>query len=460
MNDAIERIGQDIAIDRNLLVRPEDTLKPASSRAAVAPTDVSSASGLGIYLCVLSVVLFVGIFLRLPPALFAPAGRLHFAAVVHANPLWTRMEIVGVDENLYREYVNELSEKGLTQYPSIVLHYIEKQVKQPAMILPPVRFLYILTGYIWHSLSHAEALDSLKNVASLFSMMTLIASAVFAWRLRGPTWSLGVASLMAFAPTQIHMSQHALVDGFFTFWALLTLWMLWENLQAPRDWRWLCGYSASLAFLVLTKENSFFFGLAILCLLIANRWLQFGTVTRELVLATMIGPLLGVVALVFLAGGIDVLFGTYRLMISRNIRLPYAIRTGDGPWHRYLVDLLLVSPVIFVLAIGAIFRLERTKKPELFMSIFIAASYLVMCNVKYGMNLRYANMWDMPLRTLAVSALLTLLTPVARYRNVLFAAAIVLISAAEFRQYLILFAHYPLYELVSEGLLRALHILK
>jgi hypothetical protein len=460
MNEAIEEIGANIAIRGNLLARPEDTLKPAPSRAALALKDLSSAPGLGTYLCALSLVLFIGIFLRLPPSLFAPSGRFHFAAAVHENPLWARMEIVGVDENLYREYVNELSEQGLTQYPSIVLHYIEKQVKQPAMVLPPVRFLYILTGYIWHSLFHTEALDSLKSVASLFSTMTLIISAAFAWRLRGPVWSLGVASLMAFAPTQIHMSQHALVDGFFTFWALLTLWMLWENLQAPHDWRWLCGYSTSLAFLVLTKENSFFVGLALLCLLAANRWLQFGTVTRELVLATMIGPLLGVVVLVFLAGGIDVLIGIYRLMISRNIRLPYAIRTGDGPWHRYLVDLLLVSPVIVVLATGAIFRLERTKKPELFMSIFIAVSYLIMCNVKYGMNLRYANMWDMPLRTLAVSALLTLLTPVARYRNVLFAASIVLISALEFRQYLILFVHYPLYELVSEGLLRALHILK
>ena len=30
----------------------------------------------------------------------------------------------------------------------------------------------------------------------------------------------------------------------------------------------------------------------------------------------------------------------------------------------------------------------------------------------------------------------------------------------ELRQYLILFVQFPLYELVSEGLLRALHILK
>jgi hypothetical protein len=460
MNETIEAVGPQVAICGDSVISAGKTFETAAAHRVATSKKVSSRLAPGIYLCALSLIFCVGVFLRLPPSLFAPSGRLHFAAALHPNPLWTRMEIVGVDENLYREYVNELSEKGLAQYPSIVLHYIEKQVKLPGSILPPVRFLYILTAYIWHSFFHTDALGSLKSVASVFSMMTLLISAAFAWRLRGPTWSLGVTSFMAFAPTQIHMSQHALVDGFFTFWALLTLWMLWENLQAPRNWRWLCGYTASLALLVLTKENSFFVGLAILGLLVTNRWLQFGIVTRELVLATIIGPLLGVVALVFLAGGMDVLIGTYRLLINRNIRLPYAIRTGDGPWYRYLVDLLIVSPLVLILATGAIFRLERSKKPELFMSMFIAASYVVMCNVKYGMNLRYANMWDLPLRTLAVSALLTLLTPTTRYRNVLFAVAIALISAFEFRQYLILFVHYPLYELVSEGLLRALHILK
>jgi hypothetical protein len=406
------------------------------------------------YLIALVLILAVGIFLRLPPSLFK------HGAFFHPEPKWTAMELVGVDENLYREYVNEVAEKGLGQYPNIVLHYIEKQVKLPASILPPVRFLYIFAGYVWHSLFHTEALNALKNVASLFSMLTLAISAAFAWRMGGARWSLGVTSLMAVAPTQIHMSQHALVDGFFAFWALLTLWILWENLQAPRNWRWLSAYTASLALLVLTKENSFFVGIAIVSLLIANRWLQFGTVTRELVVATMVGPLLGIVVLVLLAGGIDVLIGTYRLLINRNIQLPYAIRTGDGPWYRYIVDLLLVSPLIVILAIGAIFRLDRTKKPELFLSTFIAASYLVMCNVKYGMNLRYSNMWDMPLRVLAVSMLVLLVAPLSRLRNVILVLAIALLCVIEFRQYIILFVNYPLYELVSEGLLRALHILK
>jgi Dolichyl-phosphate-mannose-protein mannosyltransferase len=409
----------------------------------------------------LTAVLLIGIFLRLPPSLFCgESAPLLPIAFLHPNPKWHEMHFVGFDEDLYREYVNEVTEKGIGHYPDIVLHYIEKQLKLPGSVLPPVRFLYIFAGYVWRCLYHAEALEALKNVASLFSILTLAISSALAWRMRGASFCLALTSLVAFAPTQIHMSQHALVDGFFTFWVILTLWMLWENLQGPRKWGWLAGYAASLALLVLTKENAVFVWIAIVVLLMANRWVQIGTVTRELVIATALGPLLGVVVLIFLAGGMDVLFGTYRLLIIKNYQLPYAIKTGDGPWYRYLVDLLLVSPMILILAIGAIFRLDLKKKPELFALIFIVGSYLIMCNLRYGMNLRYANMWDMPLRVLAVSTLGTLVAPLSRYRNIVFGAAIALICVLELRQYIILFVDYPLYELVTEGLLRALHILK
>jgi len=83
-----------------------------------------------------------------------------------------------------------------------------------------------------------------------------------------------------------------------------------------------------------------------------------------------------------------------------------------------------------------------------------------MCNVKYGMNLRYANMWDVQLRFLAFSSLVGLVSPLRRFRNIVLGTAVALICALELRQYLILFVKFPLYELVSEGLLRALRILK
>ena len=191
-----------------------------------------------------------------------------------------------------------------------------------------------------------------------------------------------------------------------------------------------------------------------------NRWLQFGTVTRELAIATLLGPLLGVVLLIFLAGGIDIFIQSYQLTVGKNFQLHYAILTGDGPWYRYLVDLLLVSPIVLILALATIFRLNRAMKPELFMSIFIAASYVVMCNVKYGMNLRYTNMWDMPLRFLAFSQIVALVSLSKQYRGAIIAVAVALLAAIEFHQYIVLAVRYPLYELITHDLLQALSILK
>ncbi len=401
--------------------------------------------------------LLVGIFLRLPSSLFFSDKAFHALEIIHPAPGFRG---IGFDEGLYRNYVNGLIRGGISGYPEIVDQYVAVQTRLTGSILPPVRFLYIFVAYLWHCLFGSEALEALHDVSCLFSILTLLLACGFAWRLKGRLWALGVAALMGCAPTQLHMSQHALVDGFFTFWALLAIWLLWENLRAPRRPILLLLYAFSLSLLVLTKENSFFVFIALLALLIANRWLGFGSVTKEILTCTLVGPFLGVVVLVFLAGGIETLLTVYKLSVGKNYTLTYAIMTGDGPWHRYLIDLLLVSPLVLLLAIGSVFRLDRTRKAELYLTIFIAASYAIMCNVKYGMNLRYANIWDMPLRFLAFSQLVASGSLFRKYQVAFVAAAVALICAFELRQFVVLFVQHPLYELVSEGLLRALQILK
>jgi 4-amino-4-deoxy-L-arabinose transferase-like glycosyltransferase len=412
-------------------------------------------------LVLLAVVCCVGIFLRLPPLLFAgPHAPLSAFRTLHPVPLWNEQGRRGVDEELYREYVNELTAKGVGRYPEIILHYIEVQNDLRGSILPPMRFLYIFTSYIWRLLFGTEALAALTAVASTFSILTLLLSAVAAWRWKGLGPGIGITALMAVAPTQIHMSQHALVDGFFAFFALATLWLLWENLRRPRDWRWLAPYVLGITCMVLTKENSFFAFIGLLALLAANRWLRFGTVTRELLVATALGPLLGVAILTLLAGGLDVLIGTYRLSVTKNYQLEYAILTGDGPWYRYIVDLVLVSPVVTLLAISALFRRRREPSPELFVIIFIVTTYLVMCNVKYGMNLRYTNMWDMPLRMLAFTQIAAVGRRFTRYVDLATVVAVVAVCAIELRQYYVLFIWFPGYELITPNLLQALRMLK
>jgi len=366
---------------------------------------------------------------------------------------------LGYDEGLYRGYVTDLINHGVSSYPDFAEHYVETQQKLPAVVLPPTRFLYIFSAYLWHQVTGADALLSLHRVSCLFSVLLFIAAGTFAWRLAGPVWALGVFALMSCAPTQIHMAQHALIDGFFAFWATLCLWLLWENLRRPNDPLRLSLVGVTLALMVLTKENAFFAYVGLLALLGTNHWLRFGAITRSLLLVTIGGPLLGVVTLIFLCGSAETFVMTYRLVVSKAAVLPYAIATGDGPWYRYLVDLLLASPLIFLLAWAAIFRLKFADKPSLYLLGFVVATYALMCNIRYGMNLRYTNMWDMPLRYLALGCIVDV-TRTFRRCEMLIVVAVLFLCAIDLRQYYIFFVQHDLYELVTAGLLRALQILK
>ncbi len=400
----------------------------------------------------------IGLFLRLPPFLFTrDSGALHSIAAIHPEP---GFQNIGFDEGLYRGYVNSLDVTGLASYPDLAERYVVDQTRLPTAILPPTRFLYIFLGYVWHSLTGQEALQSLKVISSIFSMLLLIISTVFAIRAGGIRIGTTVCALMAFAPTQIHMSQHALIDGIFAFWAVTSLWLLWENLQRPNDWRLLLPFGVCLAFLVLTKENAFFAYIALCAVLAVCFWQKYGQITRLLLATMFVGPLVGVTILVNLCGSLGTTIQIYQLLVSKASVLPYAIATGDGPWYRYLIDLMIVSPIVLILALGAVFLIRPTDKVPIYLITFVAASYALMANVRYGMNLRYANMWDMPLRFLSGFCLTNLSARFGDVSRWLFPSLVALLCLFEWNQYLVFFVHHNLYELVTAGLLRAIQVLK
>lgn len=408
------------------------------------------------FLPALCLVFLAGIFLRLPISVFSETGSLSKIGALHHK---AGFQTIGFDEALYLRYVTELSHVGLANYPYMAKRYVEAQNKSPIAILPPTRFLYILLACVLHQAAGTGSLASLQYISCLFSILLVFLSLLFAWRLAGAQMALCVAALMSCAPTQIHMAQFALIDGFFAFWATLSIWLLWENLQRPNNWGWLTCYTLSLALLVLTKENALFAYVALVALLIANHWFRFGRGSRLLVLLTFVGPLIGVAILVTLCGSLRTVIQIYSMLVAKASVTPYAVLTGDGPWYRYIFDLLLVSPVVLILAIGGAFSLRSNQKAGVFLLGFVVVSYLLMANVRYGMNLRYANMWDMPLRFLAIGGLIHLGESLRR--PVLWLTlSVTAVCLIEVRQYWIFFVQHDLYELITLELLRAINIVK
>jgi len=213
---------------------------------------------------------------------------------------------------------------------------------------------------------------------------------------------------------------------------------------------------------VLTKENAFFVYCALALVVLANRWLAFGTATPRFLLLSIAGPLLGVAILVGLSGGIGPFVEVYLTLVAKAQNLAYAQLTGDGPWYRYLIDLMIISPIVLCLALGALFALVPRRKELAFLAIFVAGSYLIMCNVRYGMNLRYASIWELPLRLSAFAMVWQLCARFGHRQWFVASIAIAALCACEFRQYLVVATNpdRPLYELATNDLLRLVNVIK
>ncbi len=272
---------------------------------------------------------------------------------------------------------------------------------------------------------------------------------------------LVLTALMATAPLEIALAQRALIDGYFACWAVLTAWFFWERLQSPSRRGWLVAYGVSLFVLTLTKENAAFvfaalLGTAAIFFLFEQRRPDAG-----LLVVSVLSPLLGVLFLAELVGGVSEWIGFYRMFVAKSSTLYYAIQFQDGAWYRYLIDFVLLSPLIVALAVGRSFHIEHTAKSDLFWALFLGLSFLAMSSVRYGMSLRFAAYWDEPLRWLAASELILVTTRLFPRRTALsLVIALVLVMTGDLSQYARLFVRGRIYDPISVQLLHASGLLK
>ena len=120
---------------------------------------------------------------------------------------------VGFDESIYSNYVAEIGQTGLGGYPEVVRLYLKRQADYPIALPPPTRVTFILAASAWHGLFGGIAVESVRAVSCVASILILLLSCAIAWRMRGRAFALAVLALMAVAPTQIYMAHRALIDG-------------------------------------------------------------------------------------------------------------------------------------------------------------------------------------------------------------------------------------------------------
>lgn len=115
---------------------------------------------------------------------------------------------------------------------------------------------------------------------------------------------------------------------------------------------------------------------------------------------------------------------------------------------------------MLILAISGVFSQVRDHRAYVYLVAFVGFSYAIMCNIRYGMNLRYASIWDLPLRALASAQVSAIALRFGKWQSVTVVAAIAALGVYDLRQYSLFFVDNRLYEFVTGGLLWSLKILK
>jgi 4-amino-4-deoxy-L-arabinose transferase-like glycosyltransferase len=389
----------------------------------------------------MTALLSLGIFLRLYPS----AGYRN----------------LGTDEFGYMVFVKQIQAAGIWNYDAVVRVYVERQYRKPDAVVPATRLGFLVPAAICADLFHLRAFQAIHAVAAASGVLLLLVAALFAYRLGGAVPMLGTTALVATAPLEIYLSQRAMIDGYFAFWAVTALWLAWENLQHPKQAGWLVAYTICLTILVLTKETAAFVVFALMGTLLLNRFLRIGTLTPQLVAATVAGPALAVLILVALVGGFGDWVHFYQMFITKSRANFYSVAAQDGPWYRYAIDFALVSPAIIALATGAMFQLRSDHRAECFMGCFVLLALVSLSCVKYGISLRYAAFCDVPLAWLACSQVFALSKGFSKVRPSLIAASLFLIvSAIGLNQYARIFVRGALYDPITSQLVTTLDMYK
>lgn len=364
------------------------------------------------------------------------------------------------DESVYLRYCQGIVRHGVQSCPAMTREYLNDMYGDTIILFSPLRFSYIAAGAMVTSVTGLEEYRALVAVSLVSGMLALAWYAFLAHRILPGREALAVVLLMACAPLRQLLGSKAMIDGFFALWASLVIGSAWFSLQNPTSRRWLGAYALSLLILILTKENSAFIFFFLMVVLVLGPRLGLPTPSPSFWRVTLFIPFVSVAILLLLAGGLTQLVEVYSVLVVKAPQNPFAILTGDGPWYRYLLDLFVVNPFIVLLCFAGLLQMRRDQGAMVYFALFLGATFAIMCQLRYGMSLRYASIWEFPMRIFVVAALAAWTSRFRFKPHWCFMACVLALGAYDLRQYRTLFVETSMNEPTPVEMMRTIHVLK
>jgi len=382
---------------------------------------------------------------------------LSIAIAVISTSLKNIQFMSGVDEGYYLRYAHFIGENGILGFRELFKEYINNQSN---WLFPnPLRVGFIILSAVWLKILGYSFLN--LAFLSLFSYAALlILSYYYSKKYLGNRIALLFIVLLAFSPLNMALSRRALLDSTANLFSIASIWMLWDFLQGKSKAK-LILFIVIFSLSILVKETGVLFCPIFIAYLAFNNYKRRENDYYRDLLFISIVPLTIVGLVYFLLGCIPFIPLVSKIVITSPGANPYAINYGAGPWYRYLIDYMLLSPAVIILALGFLIRsfLDKEDNRLVIYFIFISVLSFILFNT-FTKNVRYVLFLDTPIRLfflLALNKMLERLMP-HNFKRILF-LVVILIAFLDYLSFKDLFIDSRIYDPVSFSLLGARHII-
>jgi 4-amino-4-deoxy-L-arabinose transferase-like glycosyltransferase len=304
------------------------------------------------------------------------------------------------DEGYYLLYARRVADDGPRAFPDLFREYLQDPVAR-RLFPSPIRVTTISLGALAVRLGGAS-MPSLAHV-SLAAFLALLVLAFVATRQAFGDWTACCTTLLlAVSPLHLAMARRALGDSLSATLALTCLGLCLHALGSNRRW-WLV--SAAYATALLARELNLVL-IPISLALVACHWWRRRPAALPIAAAAHVSivPLaLAACVAALAAGG----FGPAWEAFSGTVRQPaanaYALAYGAGPWFRYYVDALLLSPWPPLLYLAWLGWLAATRPAdERLWAWALVPLLFVACTAPFPKFVRWALPLDAPFRLATV----------------------------------------------------------
>lgn len=275
------------------------------------------------------------------------------------------------DEGYYYRYAYQVAQEGWEGFQKIIRWYVDHEEARyhPA----PTRIGYILFAAVLFK-AFGPSYELLGLVSFISFLGFLWVCFYFIKKYFNDAVALCATVLLSSSPLLLAMSRRALIDSMVNLTWALSFWMFLEVISKPNAKRYFL-FLLCFTWALFVKESAIvllFFFLIFLFLsrkkpLLANRFYFWGMV--------LIPFMTFMACLVIAAGGLESAISATWAILDTHLDPQhtnfYAIKFSSGPWFRYILDFLLLLPIVILLFLGYFLSLIGVKSKSLVEKYFL-----------------------------------------------------------------------------------------